>query len=115
MVSKVAGFSMFLLRVAMGVLFLYAGFTKVLDLNWSAKGYLLGAKTFSSFYLAIAGPQYLSWVNFLNMWGLTAIGVMLIVGIGVMLASFGGFILMMLYYFPVFQYPYFGEHYYIVD
>ena len=31
---------MFFLRVSLGILFFYAGITKVIDLSWSAAGYI---------------------------------------------------------------------------
>ena len=113
--GKTAGFSLFLLRIAMGWLFLYSGITKLLNPEWSAVGYLTSAKTFPAFYKMLAGPEYLDWINFLNIWGLTIIGAMLILGIGVFLASLGGFALMILYYFPVLEFPYIGAHSYMVD
>ena len=41
-------------------------------------------------------------INFLNEWGLTLIGLALIFGVFVRLASFFGIVLMMLYYLPIF-------------
>ena len=113
--GKGAGFSLVLLRIAVGWLFLYSGAVKLLNSEWSAAGYLVSAKTFQSFYKILAGPEYLDWINFLNMWGQTIMGVMLILGIGVFIASLGGFIMMILYYFPVLEFPYIGAHSYIVD
>lgn len=42
--------SLFLLRISIGWLMFYAGITKVLNPEWSAAGYLKGAKTFVVFY-----------------------------------------------------------------
>ena len=41
---------LFLLRVSLGWLFLYAGLTKLLDPTWTSEGYLTGAKAFTGFY-----------------------------------------------------------------
>ena len=48
---------LFLTRVAMGWLFLYAGFTKVINPDWSAAGYIGNAKTFSGFYNWLLRPD----------------------------------------------------------
>ncbi|RJR12485.1 DoxX family protein [Candidatus Parcubacteria bacterium] len=93
----------------------YAGIVKVLNPNWSAAGFLNSAKTFPEFYAWFAQPSILPITNLLNEWGLTIIGVMLILGIGVRLASVLGVALMLLYYFPALQFPYAGDHAYIVD
>lgn len=101
-------------RVAIGWLIFYAGITKVLDPAWTAKGYLMGAKTFQGFYSWLASPQNIAWVNFLNEWGLTLIGISLILGLGARLSSILGVLLMLLYYFPVLEFPK-VEHGFIVD
>ncbi len=106
---------MFLLRLTLGWLFLYAGLVKILDDKWSAAGYLKGAKTFPELYAWLALPQNIGWVNLLNEWGLTLIGVSLILGIMVRFSSIAGIALMLLYYFPALNFPYVGEHAYIVD
>ncbi|OGY63015.1 MAG: hypothetical protein A2745_00025 [Candidatus Harrisonbacteria bacterium RIFCSPHIGHO2_01_FULL_44_13] len=99
----------------MGWLMLYAGITKVLDPNWSAAGYLQGAKTFAGFYQWLTQPNILPAINFINEWGLTLLGVSLILGIFVRLSSVFGTVLMMLYYFPVLTFPYISQHSFIVD
>ena len=105
----------FLLRVAMGWLMLYAGVIKITDPKWSAKGYLLSAKTFSGFYQWLASDSILPVANFFNEWGPVLIGVSLIVGLWVKISSLSGALLMILYYFPILVFPYAGEHSYIVD
>lgn len=62
--NKTAKLSIVFLRLAMGWLIFYAGITKVLNPNWTAAGYLKGAKTFSGFYQWFALPQNIGWVNF---------------------------------------------------
>ena len=107
--------SLFLLRVGTGWLMFYAGITKILDPGWSAAGYLNNAKIFSGFFAWFATPNILPITNFVNEWGLTLLGVSLILGIGVRLSSILGAALMMLYYFPVLEFPYPNTHSYIVD
>lgn len=107
--------SLFLLRVSLGWLFFYAGITKVLDPEWSAAGYLKGAKTFSGLYQWLFSPELIGITNFLNEWGLTLIGISLILGVGVRVSGVLGAVMMFLYYFPVLQFPYVGQHSFVVD
>ncbi len=92
----------------------FAGFEKVLDPAWTAKGFLLGAKTFPDFYVWFALPANTWWVDPLNAWGILLVGVALLLGLGVRLASLCGAALMTLYYFPQITFPY-VPHGYIVD
>jgi len=108
--------SLFLLRISLGWVVLYAGITKILDPNWSAAGYLNNAKTFTELYQWFASPNLLPIVNFVNEWGLTLIGISLILGVFVRLSSIFGIAIMLLYYFPVLEFPYIpGAHALIVD
>ena len=92
----------------------YAGITNILGPAWTSAGYLGAAKTFPGFYSWFASPANIGWVNFLNEWGLTLIGISLILGLGVRLSSILGVSLMLLYYFPVLEFPK-VEHGLIVD
>lgn len=107
--------SLFILRVSMGWLMFYAGITKILNPEWSAAGYMKGAKTFAGFYAWMVQPNILPIVNFINEWGLTLLGVSLILGIAVRLSSVLGALLMLLYYFPVLVFPKAGSHSFLVD
>lgn len=107
--------SLFLLRVSMGWLFFYAGITKVLNPEWTAEGYLKAAKTFPELFNFFAAPGALPVVNLLNEWGLTLIGVALILGVFVRWAAWAGMALMVLYYLPILDFPYPNAHSYIVD
>lgn len=107
--------SIFLLRITMGWLFFYAGITKVINPAWSAAGYLNGAKTFTGFYQWLANPDILPITNFLNEWGLTLIGLSLILGVFVRVSAVLGAAMMVLYYFPVLAFPKIGANAYLVD
>lgn len=113
--TRAQSISLALLRIAMGVYFFYAGFVKVMNPEWSAAGYLKNAKTFSEFYASLADPMTLPIINFVNEWGLTLLGVALILGIGVRLAGLLGAALMVLYYFPALDFPYIAPYSFIVD
>lgn len=113
--TKFQRFSIFILRVSLGLLMFYAGITKVLDPSWSAAGYIKGVKNFKLLYDFLLSPSVLPLVNFLNEWGLTLLGISLIFGIFVRLSSTLGIVLMLLYYLPIMNFPYVGDHSYIVD
>lgn len=105
----------FLLRISLGTLFFYAGVTKVINPNWSAAGYLKGAKTLPEFYNFLLQPNILPIVNFVNEWALTLLGISLLLGIFVRLSSKLGSLLMLLYYIPILKFPYAGTNSFLVD
>ncbi len=107
--------SFFLLRLSLGWLMFYAGITKVLNPEWTAKGYLESAKSLTVFYAWLASPNILPIIDFIAQWGLTVLGVSLILGIGVRLFSYFGAILMLLFYLPKLEFPYPNAHSFIVD
>jgi len=106
---------LFLFRVSVGWMMFYAGITKVLNPDWSAAGYLKGAKTFVGFYQWLISPGILPVINFVNEWGLTLLGLSLIFGVFVRLSSILGAVLMLLYYFPILDFPYPNAHSFVVD
>ncbi|MDP3900957.1 MAG: DoxX family protein [bacterium] len=106
---------LFLSRISIGWLFLYAGLDKIFNPSWTSKGYLLGAKTLPGVYAFFASPGILPFVDFLNEWGLTLLGISLILGVLVRFSSWFAVLLMFLYYLPVLQFPYVGEHSFLVD
>lgn len=106
--------SLFALRIAIGWYFFYAGITKVLNPEWSAAGYLHHAKGFPEFYRWFASEGVLPITNILNEWGITLVGVALILGIMVRFSAFVGIFLMLLYYFAL-PFPFPNEHAMIVD
>ncbi len=105
----------FLLRLALGWYFLYAGVSKILNPEWSAAGYLGSAKTLAPLYIWFASPANIGWINIVNEWGLALIGLLLILGLWVRYASIVGIAFMILYYFPALSFPYAGEHAYLID
>ena len=107
--------SLFLLRITIGWFYLYAGITKVIDPTFSAEGYLKTAKTFTAFYGWLASPGILPLTNFISEWGLTLLGISLILGIGVRLSSTLGALLMLLFYLPILDFPYPNAHAFLVD
>lgn len=103
-----------LLRVSLGWFMFFAGLGKIIDPAWSAKSFLLGAKTFSDFYAWFALPANLWWVDPLNEWGLFFVGLALLLGVSIRFASFAGAAFMVLYYFPHLTFPY-VSHSFLVE
>ncbi len=104
--NKQRGFStlqtaaLLILRVAIGWHFLYEGISKVFAPDWSSQNYLLTSKwIFSEFFQWMAAtPAALQIVDLLNMWGLIAIGLCLMLGWLARTASIAGIFLLLLYY-----------------
>jgi thiosulfate dehydrogenase (quinone) large subunit len=88
------------LRVIIGWHFLYEGLSKLTTPGWSASGYLLQSRgPLSGFFRWMASdPGVLANVNLLNQWGLTAIGLGLILGCFTRLASASGILVILLFY-----------------
>lgn len=103
------------IRILLGFMFFYAGFTKVFDPSWSAEFYLRGAKTFSGLYAFFLQPDILPFINFINKWGLLFIGISLILGLYSRYFSLLGAFFMIMYYLPTLDFPYAGLHSYLVD
>ena len=86
------------LRVLVGWHFLYEGIAKLTSASWSAAGYLKQARgPFADLFKSLAAqPDLLAYADLITMWGLTAVGLLLILGLVTRLASLGalGFILL---------------------
>ena len=98
--SELQKFTIALLRIAIGWHFLYEGLTKLFTPEWTAAGYLeMSSGPFAKIFHAIAAsPGMLQFVDFVNIWGLILIGIMLILGIYAKVAIYGGISLLALYY-----------------
>ena len=93
------------LQMTLGFFMFYAGLSKIIDPAWSAKGYLLSAKTFPGLYAALAAPTVLPVINVINEWALLLLGVSLLTGLFLRLSAPLGMLLMLLYYFPTLSFP----------
>lgn len=114
--QDLAPFAALLLRLVLGLLFFFAGWAKLTTDGWTAAGFLQNATgPFASWFQSLAGSGL---VDFLNMWGLTLIGVALVLGLLVRTASLFGIVLMLLYYFADFvgntAHGYIDEHLVII-
>ena len=88
------------LRVFVGWHFLYEGIAKLTKPDWSAVGFLKQARgpLASLFHGMAANPNVLEIVNPLNMWGLTLIGLGLVLGCFTRTAAASGILVVLLYY-----------------
>src|SRR3990167_6726855 len=104
----------FLLRLGIGWVFLYAGWSKVVtyftpEKDFTAAGFLKGLEgPFANFFSGLAGNIL---VDYLNAYGLLLIGIALILGVLVRWSAFWGIVLMALYYLAGFP----PEHAFVVD
>ncbi|MDF1572855.1 MAG: DoxX family protein [Bacteroidales bacterium] len=111
-----------LVRAAIGWHFLYEGFSKLFMENWSAQGYLANAYGFlSGFYHWMAeSDALLTFIDFINVWGIILIGTALFIGAFTRISAAGGILFLLLYYFayPPFGTSLFGSpegHFYIIN
>ncbi|MCF8225340.1 MAG: DoxX family protein [Bacteroidales bacterium] len=111
-----------LIRAAIGWHFLYEGLSKLFMESWSAKSYLANATGFlSGFYHWLAeGATVIKVIDFLNIYGLIIIGLLLFTGILIRWSAAAGTLLLLLYYFayPPFGTSLFGSpegHFFVVN
>jgi thiosulfate dehydrogenase [quinone] large subunit len=88
------------LRVVVGWHFLYEGLAKLTAPSWSAAGYLRQARgPFADLFRSIASqPNMLANADLITMWGLTLVGVFLILGLFTRIASLAGIAFILLFY-----------------
>jgi thiosulfate dehydrogenase [quinone] large subunit len=88
------------LRVLIGWHFLYEGIAKLSSPSWSAAGYLKQARgPFADLFKWLAAqPDLLANADLITMWGLTAVGLLLVLGLFTRLASVGAIGFIVLFY-----------------
>ncbi|RQW02336.1 DoxX family protein, partial [candidate division KSB1 bacterium] len=93
-------FIIVLLRILIGWHFLFEGIAKLLTPEWSSAAYLQSSRWILAdyFHAIAADPVLLKIVDSANIWGLTAIGLCLILGLFTRFASILGVLLLGLYY-----------------
>ena len=92
------GYALVLLRILIGWHFLYEGIIKAYNPSWTAKGYLLSASILKPFFAWLAGDSLISTIDFLNIAGLIAVGISLLIGIKVRWGCIAGILLLLMYY-----------------
>ncbi len=88
------------LRVFVGWHFLYEGVAKLTSPTWSAAGYLKQARgpLAEQFKWLATQPHLLDNANLITMWGLTLVGVLLVLGLFTRLASLAGIGFILMFY-----------------
>lgn len=98
--TKLQQTTLFMLRFLIGWHLLYEGIVKLLNPDWSSAGFLAESKWILSGFSdwIMSNSDVLHVVDFLNTWGLIAIGAGLIVGLFTRIAAISGVILLFMYY-----------------
>jgi len=93
-------FALVIVRVLIGWHFLYEGWVKVINPNWSAASFLNAAQgPLANLFKSMASnASVLEVINFCNQWGLVLIGLSLILGLLSRWACIGGMALLAMYY-----------------
>ena len=88
------------LRVFVGWHFLYEGLAKLTSPSWSAAGYMKQARgPFAELFRSLAAqPNLLANADLITMWGLTLVGLCLMLGLFTRLASLAGIGFILLFY-----------------
>ena len=87
-----------LLRILIGWHFLYEGIIKAYNPSWTSKSYLLSASILKPFFNWIAAPSRITVIDTLNIAGLIAVGISLLIGLKIRWGCIGGMLLLALYY-----------------
>ncbi len=98
--SKATPWIFTIVRIALGWHFLYEGISKIISGTWSSAPFLAGSRwIFAPIFNSMAESTAVTGVvDFLNIWGMILIGLGLILGVFIRLASGAG-VLMLLFYF----------------
>jgi thiosulfate dehydrogenase (quinone) large subunit len=98
--SRSAMIAIIFLRIVIGWHFLYEGIAKLTSPSWSAVGYMRASRgPFAALFKSIANnPQMLDNANLITMYGLTIVGVLLMLGLFTRLAAIGGIAFILLFY-----------------
>lgn len=96
--NRVQTFGLVLLRILIGWHFLYEGVIKAYNPSWTSRGYLLSASILKPFFAWLASDSLITVIDYLNIYGLIAIGISLLVGIKVKWGCVGGMLLLLFYY-----------------
>lgn len=109
--SKLQMATLVVLRLLVGWHILYEGFAKLLDPQWSSAGFLQQSHGILSGFAhwVVSNPNVLTAVDFLNTWGLIAIGLGLMLGLFSRAAAIAGAVLVFVYYLntpPMIGYEY---------
>lgn len=96
--TRTQSWALVLLRIFIGWHFLYEGVIKAYNPAWTSRGYLLSASILKPFFAWLASPSLISTIDILNIAGLIAVGISLIIGIKVRWGCIAGVLLLLMYY-----------------
>lgn len=96
----------FLLRLSMAWVFLYAASHQVFEPGWSATGFLAHTRTFNAFFSLFTGPVAGPVVSFLVEYGHLLIGISLLLGAMLRASATAAIVLMILYWMAHMDFPY---------
>ena len=96
--TRVQAYGLVFLRILIGWHFLYEGVIKAYNPSWTSRGYLLSASILKPFFGWLASDSLITVIDYLNIYGLIAIGISLLVGIKVKWGCVGGVLLLLFYY-----------------
>lgn len=99
--TNLQAMTLVVLRLLIGWHLLYEGISKLLIQGWSSAGFLRESQWIMAGVAKwiISNDAVLQVVDFMNIWGLIAIGLGLILGLFTRVAAISGAILVLLYYF----------------
>ncbi len=109
--NRIVSFLLTLIRILIGWQFLYEGIIKLANPAWTARPFLEGSRwIFGDIFRWMVSGNAGTWiVDNANAYGLTLIGIALILGLFTRLAAWGGVTLLLMYYIA---YPPFGGYSY---
>ena len=96
--TNVQANALVLLRILIGWHFLYEGVIKAYNPSWTSRGYLLSASVLKPFFAWLASDSFISVIDSLNIIGLIAVGISLLIGIKIKWGCIAGILLLILYY-----------------
>lgn len=98
--TKIQSFALVTMRLAIGWHFLYEGGVKLLNPHWTSKSYLMDSGGFMKGIFSYIADNHtlLNISDAANAWGLTLIGLALMLGLFARYASLAGIFLLLLYY-----------------
>lgn len=99
-VNNIQLYGLVTLRVLIGWHILYEGLAKLINPYWSSAAYLLDSKWIFSGWAEsiVSDPTLLTISDYVNMWGLTLVGLCLVLGLYSGHAAIGGMVFILLYY-----------------
>jgi thiosulfate dehydrogenase [quinone] large subunit len=101
--TNIQTFLLVALRLLLGWYFLYEGIVKIANPDWSSFGYLMDSQgPFAAIFHSLAAKaNVVAAVDWLNKWGLTLIGLGLLLGFLTQYALFFGMLLLIMYLYPL--------------